>query len=74
MPKAQTTYSRTYNSKAYDRIELTVPKGDREEVKKYIQENYIDTGNDTSMTTNKLLNQLLYKETNGRAGKGEDNI
>ena len=74
MPKAQTTYSRTYNKKAYDRIELTVPKGDREEVKKYIQENYIDTGNDTSMTTNKLLNQLLYKETNGRAGKGEDNI
>lgn len=30
MAKAQTAANKRYNLKAYDRIEITVPKGDRE--------------------------------------------
>lgn len=32
MAKAQTNANRRYNQKAYDRIEITVPKGDKERI------------------------------------------
>lgn len=34
MSKAQTAASKRYNTKTYDRIEITVPKGDREKIAK----------------------------------------
>ena len=34
MSKAQTAANKRYNTKAYDRIEITVPKGDREKIAK----------------------------------------
>lgn len=34
MSKAQTAANKRYNAKAYDRIEITVPKGDREKIAK----------------------------------------
>ena len=34
MSKAQTAASKRYNTKAYDRIEITVPKGDRVKIAK----------------------------------------
>lgn len=32
MPKPATNASRKYNAKAYDRIEITVPKGEKAEI------------------------------------------
>lgn len=34
MSKAQTAANKRYNTKTYDRIEITVPKGDREKIAK----------------------------------------
>lgn len=34
MSKAQTAANKRYNTKAYDRIEITVPKGDRGKIAK----------------------------------------
>jgi hypothetical protein len=61
-PKAQTKATRKYNAKAYDRIELTIPKGDKEKLKKYLGED---------KTINGFINGLIFRETNGIAGKGE---
>jgi uncharacterized protein (DUF1778 family) len=33
MPTARTKATRKYNEKAYDRIEITVPKGQKENIK-----------------------------------------
>ena len=62
MPKPSTKATRKYNSKAYDRIELTVPKGDKDKLKEYL-------GPDISV--NSFINELICKATNGIAGKGE---
>ena len=35
MPTARTRANRKYNEKAYDRVEITVPKGDREKIKAF---------------------------------------
>jgi hypothetical protein len=59
-PKAQTKATRKYNAKAYDRIELTIPKGDKEKLKEYL-------GHDK--TINGFINNLIYQGTNGAAGK-----
>lgn len=35
MPKKQTTWSRAYNEKSYDRLAVTVPKGRKQAVEAY---------------------------------------
>lgn len=38
MPTARTKANRKYNEKAYDRIEITVPKGDKGKIKNIAEE------------------------------------
>jgi len=37
MPTARTKANRKYNEKAYDRVALTVPKGDKEVIKTFAE-------------------------------------
>ena len=59
-----------YNLQKYDRIEITVRQGRKNDLKEHIKEKYIDTCIDKDMTVNKLLNQYIDRELNGEAGKG----
>jgi predicted HicB family RNase H-like nuclease len=57
--KPQTKASMKYNLKAYDRIEITVPKGDKAEIQAYAESKGI--------SVNQLIKELLkqagvYKE------------
>jgi len=38
MPTARTKANRKYNEKAYDRVALTVPKGDKDKIKAFAEE------------------------------------
>lgn len=37
MPKKQTEWSRSFNEKAYDRLAITIPKGQKATVQKYAE-------------------------------------
>lgn len=51
MTKKQTNWSRSFNERVYDRLAVTIPKGRKEAVKKYAQEN--------GLSVNGLVNKLL---------------
>ena len=51
MPKKQTEWSRNYNEKAYDRLAITVPKGQKAAVDAHAK--------GKGLSTNALLNELL---------------
>lgn len=53
--KTSTDSKRKYNEKAYDRLYITVPKGDKDKISKYALENGYNGIND-------LVNKLLQKE------------
>lgn len=51
MPTARTKANRKYNEKAYDRIALTVPKGDKEKIKAFAEEE--------GVSVNSLINAAI---------------
>lgn len=59
MGKTSTASKRKYNEKAYDRISVTVPKGEKEK----IQEFAMSRGH----TVNSLINFLLKREMENAA-------
>ena len=54
--KPQTKASMKYNLKTYDRIEITVPKGDRAKIQAHAKSKDI--------SVNQLIKELLEKELN----------
>ena len=54
MPKKQTEWSRAYNEKAYDRISITVPKGQKEAIEAHAKSN--------GKSINGLVNALLLAD------------
>ena len=57
MARKSTTSSevkRRYNKKAYDNINLSIPKGRRDEIRAHLE--------GTDMTVNKFLNECIRKE------------
>lgn len=55
MPKKQTEWSRSYNERAYDRLAITVPKGQKAVLQAFCDEQGI--------SINKLVNELLRVKT-----------
>lgn len=55
MPKKQTEWSRNYNERAYDRLAITIPKGQKAAVEAAAARKGI--------STNALVNALLMVET-----------
>lgn len=49
--KTSTDAKRRYNEKAYDRLSITVPKGDKDKIAAYAEKN--------GTTINRLVNDLL---------------
>lgn len=54
MPKKQTEWSRAYNEKAYDRISVTVPKGQKAMIEAAAKRN--------GESVNGMINRLLQRE------------
>ena len=54
MPKKQTSWSRSYNERAYDRISVTVPKGLKSVIEAHAKEK--------GQTVNGLINALLQAD------------
>ena len=59
--KPQTKASRKYNQKAYDRIEVTVPKGDKARIQAHAE--------NRGLSVNQLIKTLLIREIEGRTEK-----
>ena len=53
--EAQKRASEKYNSKAYDELKIRVPKGNREIIKKYVDDN-------NERSVNDLINKLLEQQ------------
>ena len=51
MPKKQTEWTRAYNEKAYDRLAITIPKGQKQAVESHAQ--------GKGQSVNGLVNALL---------------
>lgn len=51
MPKKQTEWTRAYNEKAYDRLAITVPKGQKQAIQAHAEKK--------GESTNSLVNRLL---------------
>ena len=51
MPKKQTEWTRAYNERAYDRISVTVPKGQKQAIEAFAREK--------GESVNGLVNALL---------------
>ena len=51
MPKKQTEWTRAYNEKAYDRISVTIPKGQKQAVEAHAKSK--------GTSVNGLINDLL---------------
>lgn len=51
MPKKQTNWTRAYNEKAYDRISVTVPKGQKQAIEAHAEK--------AGESVNGLINKLL---------------
>mgnify|MGYP003290473631 CR=1 FL=1 len=54
MPKKQTEWSRAYNEKTYDRISITVPKGQKEAIEAHAKSK--------GKSVNGLVNALLLAD------------
>lgn len=54
MPTKQTEWSRAYNAKAYDRLNIVIPKGRKQAVEAYAQA--------YGESVNGLINRLLMVE------------
>lgn len=55
MPKKQTEWSRNYNERAYDRLAITIPKGQKSAVEA--------AATQRGISINALVNALLMAET-----------
>lgn len=53
--EAQKRASAKYNSKTYDELKIRVPKGNREIIKKYVDDN-------NERSVNDLINKLLEQQ------------
>ena len=56
MPKKQTEWTRAYNEKAYDRLAVTIPKGQKAIVEAHAK--------NKNLSINGLVNALLRTELN----------
>lgn len=54
MPTARTKANRKYNEKAYDRIALTVPKGERDKIR--------ERAESKGLSINGYINDLIKKD------------
>lgn len=54
MPKKQTEWTRAYNEKAYDRLAITIPKGQKNTIEEYAKQH--------NESINGLVNRLLRTE------------
>ena len=57
MPKKQTEWTRAYNEKAYDRLAITVPKGQKAAI-----ETHLTQHPEKEKSINGLVNRLLQDE------------
>ncbi|EGW36449.1 hypothetical protein [Desulfosporosinus sp. OT] len=57
MPTARTKANRKYNEKAYDRIPVTVPKGDKEKIKAFAEKEGLSVNAFVNMAINKQMPQ-----------------
>ena len=62
MPTARTRANRKYNEKAYDQINLTVPKGDKERI--------VNAAKAANMSTNAYIKEAISEKME-RANKEE---
>ena len=60
MPKKQTEWTRAYNEKAYDRISVTIPKGQKQAVEAHAKSK--------GTSVNGLINDLLRADMGGSEG------
>ena len=60
--KPQTKASRKYNQKAYDRIEITVPKGHKARIQAHAE--------NRGLSVNQLIKGLLEREIGGEDKHG----
>ena len=60
-PNARTRASNKYNAKAYDRINIVVPKGKREKIKAYAERK--------GESLNGYVNRLIDEDMNGGGDK-----
>jgi hypothetical protein len=58
MPTARTRANRKYNEKAYDRIEITVPKGDKEAVQAHAKA----MGESTNAFVNRAMAEAMERD------------
>lgn len=63
MALKQTDWSRAYNSKAYDRIYVTVPKGHKAEIEAAAAK----TGESVNGLVNRLIDEYLKRIADGLA-------
>ena len=59
MPTARTKATRKYNEKSYDRIEITVPKGQKEKIKVAAEQ----TGESVNSFINSAIQERIEKNT-----------
>ena len=59
MPTARTRATRKYNAKAYDRIEITVPKGDKDKIKAAAEQ----AGESVNAFINTAIQERMQKST-----------
>lgn len=58
MAKKQTDWSRAFNEKAYDRIYVTVPKGDKDKIKAHADQ----MGESVNGFINRAIHQTMEKD------------
>lgn len=56
MPTARTKANRKYNEKAYDRVALTVPKGDKAKIKAFAEKE--------GLSLNAFINMVIAEKMN----------
>jgi hypothetical protein len=56
MPTARTKANRKYNEKAYDRVALTVPKGQKEVIKSFAEKE--------GFSLNSFINEAIQEKMN----------
>jgi uncharacterized protein (DUF1778 family) len=59
MPTARTKATRKYNEKTYDRIEITVPKGDKDKIKAAAEK----AGESVNSFINAAIQERMQKST-----------
>ncbi len=67
MGKKATATKNRYNAKAYDRINLTVPKGDKETIKAHADRH--DGGSVNGFINRAIKNQMQQDEVNTENGE-----